>query len=68
MERLRTLVIDVGLPGRTNRLPACRKRGAARKWEGDAAGRKAMMFSAAHERSVAPLECDLQALTIILAD
>jgi len=27
-----------------------------------------MMFSAAHERSVAPLECDLQALTIILAD
>jgi hypothetical protein len=68
MERLRTLVIDVGLPGRTNRLPTCRKRGAAKKWEGHAAGRRVMMFSAARERSVTPLEYDLQALSIILAD
>jgi hypothetical protein len=38
------------------------------KWKGNGAGRMAMMFGAASERSMAQLECDQQSLSIFLAD
>jgi hypothetical protein len=56
------------LPGHTNHLPANGKRVVARKWEGDGAGRMAMMISVTRERSVAQLEYDQQSLSIFLAD
>jgi hypothetical protein len=55
------------LPGHTNRLPANGKWITAGKWEGDTAGRMAMLFSVTRERSVTQLECDQQFLSIGLA-
>jgi hypothetical protein len=56
------------MPGRTISLPGDGKLGSIGKWEGNGAGRIAMVFGAAKQRSMAQLECDQQPLSIMLAD
>jgi hypothetical protein len=51
-----------------NVLPAEREYGSVGKWEGNGAGRMAMLFGAASQRSMPQLECDQQPLSTILAD
>jgi hypothetical protein len=54
--------------GRTNSLPGDGEYGAIGKWKGNGAGRMAMVFGAASERSMAQLECDQKSGSTILAD
>jgi hypothetical protein len=68
MKQLRASLQTAGLAERTKLPPFVRECGTIEKWEGDGAGRKAMIFTAASERSMPRLECDQQSLTIILAD
>ncbi len=68
MKQLRTPALAEEVSERANRLPAHGKGVVAGKWEGDGAGRMAMMLSIASERSVTQLECDQQSRSIVLAD
>jgi len=49
-------------------LPGRRECCSIGKWEGNGAGRKAMVSGAASQRSMPQLECDQQPLSIVLAD
>ena len=68
MKQLRSPAMTAGLPERTKSPPALRECDAFEKWEGDGAGRMAMLFDAAGERSMPQLECDQQSPAIVLAD
>lgn len=57
-----------GWPVRSNGVPVRRKRGAAGKWEGNAASGRVMTSHAASKRTMTQLECDEQSLSIIHAD
>ena len=48
-------------------LPERRECGSIGKWEGNGAGRGAMVSGAASQRSMPQLECDQQPLSIVLA-